>query len=128
MQCDDAACDVAQWTSLGASGDIQSLLTVERTTNARHLLRLHHDAFMFHQANLRWEGVGKNTVNGISGQYSLLQMWVETVVAEVTRLVTWPIITLKHDDVSFHEHLPLFPRLTNGVQNIAGSNICETND
>lgn len=61
---------------------------------------------MFHQANLRWEGVDKTTLNGVLGQYSLFQMWVETVVAEVTRLVNWPIISLKHDDV---RTLPLPP-------------------
>jgi len=40
------------------------------------------------------------TVNGVQGQYSLLQIWVETVVAEVTRVVTWPIISLKQDDAA----------------------------
>ncbi|CAG8980120.1 hypothetical protein HYALB_00013605 [Hymenoscyphus albidus] len=98
--CDDAACDSAQWNSVGGTGDFPTLIAAEKTANARHLLRLHHDAFMFHQANLRWEGVAKNTINGVSGQYSLLQMWVESIVAEVTRLVTWPIISMKHDDLA----------------------------
>src|ERR1700760_1445624 len=55
---------------------------------------------MFHQANLRQTDVDKNVVNGVSVQMSLLQAWVETVVNEVTRLVTWPMITLKHDDLA----------------------------
>jgi hypothetical protein len=54
---------------------------------------------MFHQANMRWEGVDRSTVNGVTNQYSLLQIWVENIVAEVTRLTTWPLISLKHDDV-----------------------------
>jgi hypothetical protein len=48
---------------------------------------------------MRWEGVSRTTVNGVSGQYSLLQIWVENIVAEITRLTTWPVISLKHDDV-----------------------------
>jgi len=39
-------------------------------------------------------------VNGISQNLSLLQAWVETVLAEVTRLVNWPVISLKHDDIA----------------------------
>jgi hypothetical protein len=27
-------------------------------------------------------------------------MWVETVVAEVRRLVSWPVVSLKHDDIA----------------------------
>jgi hypothetical protein len=55
---------------------------------------------MFHQANLRQTDVSKNVVNGKSVQMSLLQCWVETVVNEIARLVTWPMITLKHDDLA----------------------------
>ncbi|KAG9237924.1 hypothetical protein BJ875DRAFT_540047 [Amylocarpus encephaloides] len=98
--CDDVTCDLAQWNSIGTKGDFAALLKVEEVTNTRHLLRLHHDPFMFHQANMRWVGVDKRTINGVTGQYSLLQMWVETVVAEVTRIVNWPIISLKHDDIA----------------------------
>jgi hypothetical protein len=55
---------------------------------------------MFHQANLRNTDVDKVTINGVSSKLSLIQMWVETVVQEYVRLVTWPIITLKHDDLA----------------------------
>ncbi|KAH6665167.1 hypothetical protein B0J14DRAFT_236103 [Halenospora varia] len=97
FNCDTTDCDVAEWNSFGNTGDISTLLDLERRTNTRHLLSLHHDAFMFHQANMRWESVSRTVVNGVSQQLSLLQMWVETVVAEITRLVTWPIISLPHD-------------------------------
>lgn len=100
--CDSADCTLAEWiaTSAGAAGNITTLLEIERQANSRHLLGLHHDPFMFHQANLRYTDVTNTVVNGASGKYSLLQMWVETVINEMTRLVTWPVVTLKHDDIS----------------------------
>jgi hypothetical protein len=78
---------VAEWiaTSAGA-GDINALLALEKATNTRHLLGLHHDAFMFHQANLRQTDVASSTINGVTAQYSLFQMWVETIVQEFVRM------------------------------------------
>jgi hypothetical protein len=55
---------------------------------------------MFHQANLRQSDVAATTVNGASQQLSLLEIWVEVVVNEMTRLTSWPFITLKHDDLA----------------------------
>ena len=55
---------------------------------------------MFHQANLRVTDVFDTTLNGVTKQRSLLQMWVETVVTEFNRLVNWPMITKPHDDIS----------------------------
>ena len=56
----------------------------------RHLLSLHHDAFMFHQANLRQAGVATTTLGqGLTakaGKWSLFQMWVEVVLAEFVRV------------------------------------------
>ncbi|KAH6682458.1 hypothetical protein B0J14DRAFT_573628 [Halenospora varia] len=98
--CDVPSCTVTQWqkTSHGdLKGDFSSLLSLEKITNTRNLLGLHRDPFMFHQANLRVTNI---TLNGVPGQYSMLQAWVETVLGEVGRLVTWPIITLKQDDLA----------------------------
>lgn len=40
-------CTVLEWINTSAgSGDINTLLEVEKQTNVRHLLGLHHDAFM----------------------------------------------------------------------------------
>lgn len=55
---------------------------------------------MFHQANMRQADVEPVTINGQTAKLSLLQMWVETVVQELVRLVNWPIITDKHDDIN----------------------------
>jgi len=41
---------------------------------------------MFHQANMRVSDVPSTTVNGKSGQYSLLMTWVEVITAEMMRL------------------------------------------
>ncbi|KAF2808373.1 uncharacterized protein BDZ99DRAFT_445777 [Mytilinidion resinicola] len=99
--CDLPACTLAEWINTSAgSGTFDNLLADAKATNTRHLLGLHWDPYMFHQANLRQTDVASTVVNGSSQQLSLLQIWVETVVAEMTRLVTWPFITLKHDDLA----------------------------
>ncbi|OCK84856.1 hypothetical protein K432DRAFT_319527 [Lepidopterella palustris CBS 459.81] len=99
--CDLPACTLAEWINTsGGSGDFNNLLADAKATNTRHLLGLHWDPFMFHQANLRQTDVASTVVNGSSQQLSLLQIWVETVIGEMIRLVSWPIITLKHDDLA----------------------------
>lgn len=55
---------------------------------------------MFHQANLRQTDVPSSTVGNQSGQLSLLMIWVETVMQEFVRLVNWPVLTAKHDDMA----------------------------
>ncbi|RFU27103.1 hypothetical protein B7463_g9237, partial [Scytalidium lignicola] len=97
--CQLPACTVLEWINTSAgSGDWTALLALEKATNSRHLLGLHHDAFMFHQANLNYVTAGQTTINGVAAKLSLIQAWVETVFQEVTRLVNWPIISQKHDD------------------------------
>lgn len=99
--CDLPDCTTNEWIQTSAgSGDFQTLLADAKATNTRHLLGLSHDPFMFHQANLRQIDVPSTTINGVSAQLSLLQAWAETVVQEMVRLVNWPFITLKHDDLS----------------------------
>jgi hypothetical protein len=74
-----------------------------RSTNSASLA----DPYMFHQANIRSTDMEPIVVNGKSQELSLLQVWVETVVAEIMRLANWPIITIKHDDIaqSFNERM-----------------------
>ncbi|KAK0106108.1 hypothetical protein ONS95_004612 [Cadophora gregata] len=104
--CDTTACDVAEWKAIAqGSGTITDLLTLEKATNTRHLFSLHHDPYMFHQANMRQADVQTTTIPGggltaKSGKWSLLQMWVETVLGEFVRVVNWPIISSKHDDIA----------------------------
>ncbi|PQE12581.1 hypothetical protein CJF30_00002459 [Rutstroemia sp. NJR-2017a BBW] len=99
--CDLPDCTVAEWIATSAgSGDINTLLNVEKQTNVRHLLSLHHDAFMFHQANLRYTGAASYTINGVTSTLSLFEAWVETVTQEFVRLVDWPLLTYKHDDLA----------------------------
>jgi hypothetical protein len=54
---------------------------------------------MFHQINLRVTDVSSSTLNGITKKRSLLQLWAETVVPEFVRLVKWPLVTVKQDDL-----------------------------
>ncbi|KAH9210801.1 hypothetical protein DL95DRAFT_370457 [Leptodontidium sp. 2 PMI_412] len=102
--CQLPDCTVAEWinTNVGvpATNTWYDLLALEKATNTRHLLGLHHDPFMFHQANLNYVTAGTTTINGVSSKLSMFQAWVEIVIQEMTRLVTWPILSLKHDDIA----------------------------
>ncbi|TVY49354.1 hypothetical protein LOCC1_G001017 [Lachnellula occidentalis] len=99
--CNLPACTVLEWINTSAGkGDWYALLEVEKNTNTRHLLGLHHDPYMFHQANLNYLTASETTINGVSTKYSMLQAWVETVAQELIRLVDWPIISMKHDDIA----------------------------
>lgn len=103
FNCDVPKCTTDQWIAVGMGDEgetFSDLLTDARVVTSRYLLGLHHDPYMFHQANLRQVDMPSSTVNNVSSKFSLLQAWVETVVVEVVRLVNWPIITLKHDDIA----------------------------
>lgn len=54
---------------------------------------------MFHQANLRVADVMPTTINGVTKQRSLYQMWAETVGSKFVELTNWPLIALKEDDL-----------------------------
>lgn len=71
------------------------LLELEKASNVHNLVTLHHDAFMFHQANMRKSGVNLTVVSGVPGNFSLLQMWVETIVTEYASLYVH--LPSKHD-------------------------------
>ncbi|CZR56594.1 related to extracellular serine-rich protein [Phialocephala subalpina] len=99
--CQLPPCTVLEWINTSAGdGDWYTLLELEKQTNTRHLLGLHHDAFMFHQANLNYLTAPETDINGVSAKFSLFQAWVETVVQEMIRLVDWPIVSQKHDDMA----------------------------
>lgn len=99
--CDTPDCTVQEWkdTSTAAGNDFQDLLNIERAETMRHLFGLHHDPYMFHQANLRNSDVDPITVNGVSAKYSIFQAWVETQVQEFVRLVDWPLVSIPHKEV-----------------------------
>lgn len=82
-------CTVLEWENTAhGTGTYEDLIAIEKNTNVRHLLGLHHDAFMFHQANLNCltVPVPTTTVNGVAENYSMLQTWVETITSELIRL------------------------------------------
>ncbi|KAF8858726.1 hypothetical protein BDZ45DRAFT_704640 [Acephala macrosclerotiorum] len=95
---------VTEWKSIATgSGTILDLLALEQATNVRHLLSLRHDAFMFHQANRvnpSSQHTERSPDSAKSGKWSLFQMRVEVVLAELMRVVTRPVISLKHDDIA----------------------------
>ncbi|KAF4554718.1 Hypothetical protein D9617_3g017860 [Elsinoe fawcettii] len=98
--CDTADCTTNEWIATsGGKGTFTDLLNDARSVNVRHLLGLHQDPFMFHQANLRHHDAASYTVGSVSGQMSLLQVWTETITQELTRLTNWAVVTYKHDDI-----------------------------
>ncbi|VBB79645.1 Putative protein of unknown function [Podospora comata] len=98
--CDTAFCTTQEWIDTsGGSGTFANLINDARAVNTRYLLGLHHDPFMFHQANMRTGDVDSYTVGPVTGKLSLLQIWVEVIAQEMTRLTNWPIVTKKHDDI-----------------------------
>jgi len=98
--CDTQACTSAEWIATsGGWGDFTNLTEYEREVTARNLLKLRHDPYMFHQANLRNADMPTYTVGTVSGKLSLIQIWVETISQEMQRLTTWTFTTLKHDDI-----------------------------
>jgi hypothetical protein len=99
--CDTPACTTQEWIDTSAgSGNFQNLLDAEKADTMRHLFGLYHDGYMFHQANLRTARLAAITINGVSSKISIFQAWVETNVQEFARLVNWPMITLKQDDLA----------------------------
>ncbi|CAD0114117.1 unnamed protein product [Aureobasidium uvarum] len=101
FNCDLPDCTTAEWVATsGGKGGFTQLLADALTTNVRHLMGLHHDPFMFHQANLRNADVNTTTIGSVTGQFALVQIWVEVVTQEMKRLTNWPIISLKHDDMA----------------------------
>jgi hypothetical protein len=104
--CCTPACTLDEWINTSdGSEDFDYLLETEKADTMRHMFGLYHDPYMFHQANLRNNDTDPITVNGVSYQYSLFQAWVEVQVQEFVRLVEWPIVTVKHADVSLLKSL-----------------------
>lgn len=98
--CDSPACTTLEWITFSkGSGVFDDLLAYEKLVTTRYLLGLKHDAYMFHQANLRVSDVPTITINGVTAKLSIFQAWVETIVQEMIRLTNWPIVTIKHDDM-----------------------------
>ncbi|KAF3214108.1 hypothetical protein TWF679_004976 [Orbilia oligospora] len=100
---DTSDCTVAEWVATStAKGDINDLLSFEQETTINSLLNLMHDPYMFHQANMRTNITNLVNIPGtsVTSKFSLLQMWTETQIAEFQRLVTWPLLTYKHDDIA----------------------------
>ncbi|KAJ0418828.1 hypothetical protein BJY00DRAFT_324632 [Aspergillus carlsbadensis] len=103
FDCDSPGCTVKQWIDRfagGAGGDFNGLLAAERETTLVYLLGLYHDSYMFHQANLHNADADTITVGNSTGRYSIFQGWIETMVQELVRLVTWPIVSTTHHQMS----------------------------
>jgi hypothetical protein len=99
--CDTPACTTQEWvdTSSG-SGGFTNLMRMEKNDVMRYMFGLYREGYMFHQINLRNQGVSAITTADGTQVRSLYQAWVEQTVQEFSRLCTWPMVTLKQDDLA----------------------------
>lgn len=99
--CDTAECTTKEWIDTsGGKGDFSDLLSQAKDENTRHIMGLHADPYMFHQANMRVVDMPERTVGNYTARMSLVTAWVETITQELMRLTDWPIVSLKHDDIA----------------------------
>ncbi|KAH7123530.1 hypothetical protein B0J11DRAFT_606326, partial [Dendryphion nanum] len=99
--CDLPECVNKEWKAIAkGSGNFLSQLQYEAGVNSNYLVGLRWDPYMFHQANMRVSDTPKIDLLGKNKKYSLLMAWTEFVLNQVTINTDWPIITLKHDDIS----------------------------
>jgi len=99
--CSDANCTTTEWVQTDSgTNSFDVLIANEKFQNSFHLLSLSQAPYMFHQANLRTIDVATYTVGAQTAQMSLLQIWVETVTQEMSRLTNWPLVTLPHDTIA----------------------------
>lgn len=101
FNCDTSDCTTSEWVNTsGGKGDFNNLLADAKATNTRHLFGLRQDGFMFHQANMRADSTIPAFTVGSQSVKSLLQIWVETITQEMSRLTTWPLISIRQDDLA----------------------------
>ncbi|KAJ6258557.1 hypothetical protein Dda_6601 [Drechslerella dactyloides] len=107
FNADGPATNLQAWQDVSpsqATNNFTDLLSTERTTTSQRLLNMYNDPFSFHQANLRvWANPGVSIdglgTTGVTGPWSLIQMWVESILDEFTQYVNWPVRTLMQDDL-----------------------------
>lgn len=98
--CDTPSCTLQEWIDTSAgTGDFNNLMAHEKADFMRHFFGLSRDGVMFHQLNLRSTGMSPITTPYGTTVNSLFQAWVEQTVFEFTRLVNWPMQTLKQADL-----------------------------
>lgn len=63
-------------------------------------LMMNMDSYMFHQANLRCDkALKKKTYGGSERTYPILAQWVEEVAMKLANYTTWPMVSVKLDDM-----------------------------
>jgi hypothetical protein len=99
--CDTPQCTLQEWLDTsGGSGGFDNLMLQEKNDVMRYMFGMYREGYMFHQINLRNQGVSAITTADSTQVGSLYQAWVEQTVQEFKRLCTWPMVTLKQDDLA----------------------------
>jgi len=76
---------------------LDQIMALEGTKTARNLMLYRHDPYMFHQGNLKHFNYTRPGED--EKQWSLLTMWVQTVVEYYTALMNFPILNVGHDEM-----------------------------
>ncbi|KAJ3189692.1 hypothetical protein HK101_008751 [Irineochytrium annulatum] len=85
-----------------AHADFAYIMNAEVERVSRILMALSWNPYMFHQANLRNADMPLVPIPGTTrtARLGLCQQWVETILAWYGAHVTWPLVTIKLDDLT----------------------------
>eukprot|EP00903_Cladosiphon_okamuranus_P014195 g13189.t1 len=81
-------------TDIRSFDNAEAIFDAEAETTTRNMLTGRRDKYMFHQANI----IPAGDVGGDSGM-SLLDYWYERVMQEFSKWVTFPVKSIKFDDL-----------------------------
>ncbi|KAJ3192166.1 hypothetical protein HK101_006946 [Irineochytrium annulatum] len=86
----------------GVNANYQYIMNAEVARVSRIVMALSWNPYMFHQANLRNADMPLVPVPGTTktAKLGLTQQWVETILAWYQTYATWPVVTIKMDDLT----------------------------
>jgi len=75
-------------------------LDEEADLHVKNFLKMRHDPYMFHEGNLRNADYPVVTIGTATGNFGMMQQWVERMVVEFNKYFNWPVISIKMDDLA----------------------------
>lgn len=79
----------------------REIFNLEQERVVAQLIALHPDAYMFHQANLRSADITTQLPPFFpNGKFSLVMLWVETIIDGLKKYVNWPVVTRPMQEMS----------------------------
>jgi len=75
-------------------------LDEEADLHVKNFLKMRHDPYMFHEGNLRNEDFPVVTIGTATGNFGMMQQWVERLVVEYNKYFDLPVVSIKMDDLA----------------------------